>query len=124
MQRSPRTEACRFLCVPSRGPADPGRYAASGGAKALSQNRSGLEVGISFVRFKECGFWARDPALEIWLYLLADEIRTRQAPIPTWLSEAAQEWRELAQLGLVGSIDPGLDEVLTDNRQVAELVEL
>ncbi|GIK37925.1 MAG: hypothetical protein BroJett011_17580 [Chloroflexota bacterium] len=74
-------------------------------------------MGTSFIDFKDYGFWARDPTLEVWLYWLVQEIDKLDS-LPEWLKEAREEWYIQATLGLVGSINPQFDDYLLTQERV------
>jgi hypothetical protein len=48
-------------------------------------------MGSSFIEFKDYGFWARDTHIDLWLYLLVQEIDELES-IPDWLKEARDHW--------------------------------
>jgi hypothetical protein len=74
-------------------------------------------MGSSFTRFRGHGFWTRDPLLEVWLRLLANEVdRTPNAP--AWLIAARTHWHVQATTGLIGWIHANLDEILIDDERV------
>jgi hypothetical protein len=66
-------------------------------------------VGSSFTDYRERGFWSRDASIELWLYLLAQEVWRLDAP-PDWLRAAADDWQLQATGGFVGCVSAGLDE--------------
>jgi hypothetical protein len=80
-------------------------------------------MGTSFTEFRGYGFWARDPALEVWLHLLAREV-DQSVRAPDWLRDAGRTWREVASIGLIGCISAELDERLTDPERTRVVVEL
>ena len=71
-------------------------------------------MGTSFVDYRGGGFWASDGAIEIWLRLLIREIDSR-APVPSWLAELREHWREQATFGGVGSLHFALDDFIIDD---------
>lgn len=66
-------------------------------------------MGSSRVTFRDRGYWAADAALEVWLHLLAGEVR-RLPVAPEWLRRAAEHWDGQAHGGFVGCVSPALDE--------------
>jgi hypothetical protein len=80
-------------------------------------------VGSSFTEFRGCGFWARDPSLEVWLYLLARELGD-MGDRPEWLSVARQDWHVKATAGFGGCICANLDEYITSPDRVELIVRL
>ena len=80
-------------------------------------------MGSSFIDFKESGFWARDTHIDLWLYLLVQEIDELEA-IPDWLREARDHWHEQATLALVGCIHPQLDDYLLSQDRINLLIRL
>lgn len=74
-------------------------------------------MGTSFIDFKDYGFWARDAALEVWLYWLVQEIDQLDS-LPEWLQEAQEDWYIQVTVGLVGSINPQLDDYLLSQERV------
>jgi hypothetical protein len=73
-------------------------------------NKAGtFDMGSSFTEFRGKGFWARDPGLELWLYLLAVEAAKVANP-PQWLRKAQADWHLQATAGFVGCISASLDE--------------
>ena len=81
-------------------------------------------MGTSFTEYKGHGFWASDACLEVWLYLLANEITRSQESIPGWLDRARQEWLTQATVGFGGWISAGLDELVGDEAGVDAVVHL
>jgi hypothetical protein len=77
-------------------------------------------MGSSYTEFQGHGFWCRDPALEVWLYLLVQEI-DKCGELPRWLAEAREHWYLCATVGFTGCIAADLDNHLTDQPRV-ELV--
>lgn len=80
-------------------------------------------MGTSFTDFQGYGFWSGDPALEVWLELLAREV-DRSTDAPDWLRDAGRYWREVASIGLIGCISAELDERLTDPARVRIVVDV
>ena len=80
-------------------------------------------MGSSFIDFKDYGFWARDAGIEVWLYLLVQEIDKLES-IPDWLKEARDHWFLQATVGFVGWIHPQLDEYLVSEDRVNLLIML
>ena len=80
-------------------------------------------MGSSYTEFQGNGFWCRDPALEIWLYLLVQEINKRK-PLPQWLATARDHWYEGATLGISGCIDADLDNLLSEGDRVETAVAI
>ncbi len=70
----------------------------------------------SLVLLKENGFWATDRSLKVWLGYLVVEIR-RLADCPPWLEEIAGNWYVEALSGPAGGVEPGLDNIVTDERR-------
>jgi len=66
-------------------------------------------MGSSFTRYRGRGFWSRDATIELWLYLLAQEVQRLDAP-PDWLCAAAEDWRLQATAGFGGCVSAGLDK--------------
>jgi hypothetical protein len=82
-----------------------------------------VTVGTSFTSYRGRGFWARDGQVEVWLYLLVQEIDRLPSP-PDWLREARESWHVQSTLGLMGCVSAGLDEVATTPERVRVLVDL
>jgi len=80
-------------------------------------------MGSSFTSFRERGFWARDASVELWLYLLAAEVR-RLEQAPAWLLEAAEDWTMQATVGMTGCVSAGLDAWASTPERVAVLLSL
>ena len=80
-------------------------------------------MGSSFIDFKDYGFWARDTHIELWLYLLVQEIDKLGAR-PDWLIEAREHWHEQATVGFVGWVHPQLDDYLTSRERVDLVIGL
>jgi hypothetical protein len=80
-------------------------------------------MGTSFVEFQHKGFWARDGSLEVWLHFLATEIDRIPTPSP-WLQRLRDHWYEQAQSGAVGCLWVGLDDFITRDAQVDEIILL
>jgi hypothetical protein len=80
-------------------------------------------MGSSFTSFHDRGFWTRDASLELWLYLLATEVRRLDAA-PEWLREAADDWTTQATVGMTGCVSAGLDDYASTPDRVAALLSL
>jgi hypothetical protein len=80
-------------------------------------------MGSSFTSFQDYGFWTRDVILELWLFLLAIEVRRLDAP-PAWLRDAADDWTTQATAGMTGCISAGLDDYASTPDRVAVLLSL
>jgi hypothetical protein len=80
-------------------------------------------MGSSFTSFRDHGFWTRDASLELWLYLLATEVRRLDNP-PAWLREAADDWTTQATTGLTGCVSAGLDDYASTPERVAVILSL
>jgi hypothetical protein len=80
-------------------------------------------MGSSFTSFHGRGFWTRDASLELWLYLLASEVR-RLNDAPAWLHEAADDWITQATVGMTGCVSAGLDDYASTRDQVEVLLSL
>lgn len=80
-------------------------------------------MGSSFIDFKDYGFWARDGAIEVWLYLLVQEIDKLES-VPDWLKEARNHWHEQATVGFVGWIHPQLDDYLVSQDRINLVIQL
>ena len=78
-------------------------------------------MGRSRVTVRDRGFWAADAALEVWLHLLAVEVR-RLPGAPQWLRRAGGHWDEQAHGGFVGCVSPALDEHVGDDADRAALL--
>ena len=74
-------------------------------------------MGSSYTEFQGNGFWCSDPALEVWLYLLVQEI-DKCGELPRWLAEAREHWYLCATVGFTGCISAALDDHLTDQPRV------
>jgi hypothetical protein len=66
-------------------------------------------MGSSYTDFRGNGFWARDGQVEVWLYLLVEEI-TLIENAPSWLKKLQEEWHIQATVGFNGCVTAGLDE--------------
>jgi hypothetical protein len=74
-------------------------------------------LSSSYVEYRTFGFWARDGALEVWLYLLG--IAAHDLPsAPPWLLEAAAHWKEQSIGGYSGAIDVHLDDYVIDQDRI------
>lgn len=80
-------------------------------------------MGTSFARYRDRGFWSRDGALELWLYLLAQEARQLDAR-PDWLTAAAEDWEIQATAGFMGCVSAGLDEHAATPERAAIVITL
>lgn len=80
-------------------------------------------MGSSFIDFRDYGFWAWDGAVEVWLYLLVQEIDKLES-IPDWLKEARDHWLLQATVGFVGWIHPQLDNYLVSQDRINLVVTL
>src|SRR5262245_34035359 len=80
-------------------------------------------VGTSFTEHRGKGFWARDGALELWLFLLAEEAGRSEAPAD-WLRAAAEDWRLQATVGFVGCVSASLDEHAPTQERAAVVLGL
>ncbi|HYT93270.1 MAG TPA: hypothetical protein VEL76_31415 [Gemmataceae bacterium] len=61
--------------------------------------------------------------MELWLYLLAQEVRRLDTP-PEWLRAAADDWHRHATGGVVGCVSALLDEDAPTPEQAAVILEL
>jgi hypothetical protein len=66
-------------------------------------------VGSSFTKYGDRGFWSRDVSIEMWLYLLTQEVRRLDDP-PEWLCAAAEDWQIQATAGMGGCVSARLDK--------------
>ncbi len=80
-------------------------------------------MGSSFTTYRGVGFWSCDASIELWLYLLAEEVRQLAAP-PEWLGTAADDWQFEATIGIAGCVSARLDEHAPTPERAAVLVEL
>ena len=80
-------------------------------------------MGSSFIDFKDYGFWARDAGIEVWLYLLVQEIDKLES-IPDWLKETRDHWYTQATVGFVGWVHPQLDDYLVSQDRINLAVTL
>jgi hypothetical protein len=83
----------------------------------------GRRMGTSFTRFREKGFWARDGQVEVWLYLLVQEIDRLPSPA-AWLREVRESWHVQSTIGAIGWVSAGLDEIATTPERIKVLVDL
>lgn len=74
-------------------------------------------MGSSFIDFKDYGFWARDTHIDLWLYLLVQEIDKLES-IPDWLKEAREHWYEQATVAFIGCVHPQLDDYLVSQDRI------
>jgi hypothetical protein len=88
----------------------------------LAQAERGCPMGSSFVEFRGYGFWAHDSALQIWLYVLAQQIPGTDT-IPSWLDVAKRQWLSSALESRPGSVDPSLDRFLIDDERVNKAIQ-
>lgn len=77
-------------------------------------------MSSSFVSYAGRGYWARDAALEVWLWLLAEQVEG-VASASGWSSDAARRWRTQATAGMIGCIAVDLDDIASTPER-AELV--
>jgi hypothetical protein len=80
-------------------------------------------MGSSVIQFRGKGFWAPDSDLEVWLYLLAQEVDRTPDP-PGWLLRAGEHWLVQASVGFMGCVDPDLDRFAATTAQVAVMLQL
>ena len=80
-------------------------------------------MGTSFTRYRGKGFWTRDGQIQVWLYLLIEEI-DRLGDAPAWLRELREDWLVQSTLGASGCVSAELDQVATSPDRVEALVEL
>jgi hypothetical protein len=80
-------------------------------------------VGSSFTEYRGAGFWTRDASIELWLYLLAEEV-CRLDDRPAWLREAAEDWHIQATVGMGGCVSAGLDQYASAPDRAAVVLEL
>ena len=80
-------------------------------------------MGSSFTSFHEHGFWTRDASIELWLHLLATEVR-RLDDVPAWLREAADDWTTQSTVGMTGCVSAGLDDYASSPDRVVVLLSL
>lgn len=80
-------------------------------------------MGTSFIEYREHGFWSRDAAIELWLYLLAQEARELNER-PNWLSDALDDWQIQATAGGVGCLSAGLDQHASTPERSAVVLSL
>ena len=66
-------------------------------------------VGSSNLDYRGSGFWVRDYQAEVWLYLLAQEVKA-VPDAPVWLTEAGADWEVQATAGFMGCVSSGLDD--------------
>jgi hypothetical protein len=78
-------------------------------------------LGTSFTSYHGYGFWSRDSALELWLYLLAQEVDQMEAT-SEWLRAAAAEWHLQATGGFDGSVSAELNRHAPTPEQAAAIV--
>lgn len=80
-------------------------------------------MGNSFISFKKEGFWVNDAVIEIWLTYMVKAVE-KVSDKPKWLVEAKQYWECLAKQGLMGSISPDLNNIITDEEKKKILISL
>lgn len=80
-------------------------------------------MGSSFTRYRGHGFWSRDASIELWLYLLAQEVRTMDCP-PEWLRAAGEDWLIQATVGMGGCVSAGLDEYASTTERLTVILAL
>ena len=80
-------------------------------------------MGSSFTEYRGAGFWTRDASIELWLYLLAEEVRRLEDP-PAWLRDAAENWHIQATVGMGGCVSAGLDQHAPTQERAAAVLEL
>ena len=80
-------------------------------------------MGSSFTEYNKNGFWARDGQVEVWLYLLVQEIEKLESP-PEWLIQAKQDWHLQATVGFTGCVSPSLDEIVTSEERKELVIRL
>jgi hypothetical protein len=80
-------------------------------------------MGSSLVKFRGKAFWVSDGLLEVWLYLLAREIDILPDK-PARFSELKEKWHHEATKGGVGWVSPNLDEWLTNEQCIQDLLTL
>ena len=65
-------------------------------------------MGSSFTEYRKKGFWTRDGQIQVWLYLLIEEIDRLVDP-PEWLLELRQKLLLQSTLGVNGAVSARLD---------------
>lgn len=80
-------------------------------------------MASSFVVHQEKGFWVKDGRLEIWLYLLAQEIN-KLAEVPPWLAQLREGWEFQTTGTCSGFMTAYLDEFAIDDQRRRVLLEL
>ena len=80
-------------------------------------------MGNSTIDFRGLALSSGDYTLECWLYFLACEV-DEQAHKPDWLLEAQDRWNFSARIGLIGTIDAGLDDYLVDDERIQIVLQL
>ena len=75
-----------------------------------------LHLGISFVRFKDHGFWAKDDFLLDWMMAALREINQMERP-DAWQIAVGREWDEAITKGFPGGVNPRLDKILTNEHR-------
>jgi hypothetical protein len=80
-------------------------------------------MGTSFTEFRGRGFWSRDTSIELWLVLLAREVRQLDG-VPTWLVAAAENWHVQGTVGMGGCVSAALDECAATPEKVNIILEL
>lgn len=77
----------------------------------------------SFVEHQEKGFWVKDGRLEIWLYLLVQEIN-KLHEVPLWLAQLRENWEFQTTGTCRGFMTASLDEFAVDDQRRRMLLEL
>jgi hypothetical protein len=80
-------------------------------------------LGSSFTEYRGSGFWSRDTKIELWLYLLSQEVQRLEAP-PAWLRAAAEHWHIQATAGMNGCVCAELDTHAPNPERAAMVLEL
>jgi hypothetical protein len=80
-------------------------------------------MGSSFTAYRGRGFWSRDASIELWLGLLAEEVRRLESPLD-WLSEAAEHWHLEATIGGGGCISARLDTYASTPERAAVVLQV
>ncbi|WP_205825802.1 hypothetical protein [Microbispora catharanthi] len=74
--------------------------------------------------YRGSGFWVHDYQAEVWLYLLAQEVKTIPEP-PAWLAGARTDWEIQATAGFMGCVSSCMDKHLgTEPDRVALALDL
>jgi hypothetical protein len=80
-------------------------------------------MSSSFIDYKDYGFWARDTHIDLWLYLLVQEI-DKLEPTPEWLKVARDHWHEQCTLALGGCIQLRLGDYLLSQDRANLVIQL